>query len=47
MKRKALKKYNRLGNPWGVIISDEVLKFHDNDQRKIIRDRILEKNFDK
>lgn len=28
------KTYERLGKPWGVVISDTMLKFHDNDQRK-------------
>ncbi len=31
---RTLKTYEILGKPWGVIISDTMLKFHDNDQRK-------------
>ncbi|MBP7806651.1 nucleotidyltransferase domain-containing protein, partial [Candidatus Gracilibacteria bacterium] len=31
---KTLKAYESLGKPWGVVISDTMLKFHDNDQRK-------------
>ena len=34
---KTLKTYEKLGKPWGVVISDTMLKFHDNDQRKIYR----------
>ncbi len=37
--KKTLKTYERLWKPWGVIISDTMLKFHDNDQRKIYRDK--------
>jgi hypothetical protein len=33
--RKTLKTYERLWKPWWVVISDTMLKFHDNDQRKI------------
>lgn len=33
-----LKTYQRLWKPWWVIISDTMLKFHDNDQRKVYRD---------
>jgi len=33
-----LKTYEKLWKPWWVIISDTMLKFHDNDQRKIYRD---------
>ena len=32
---KTLKTYENLEKPWGVVISDTMLKFHDNDQRKI------------
>jgi hypothetical protein len=31
--------YKKLWKPWGIIISDTMLKFHDNDQRKIYRDK--------
>lgn len=31
--------YEALGRPWGVTISDTVLKFHDKDQRIIYRDQ--------
>lgn len=34
------KTYERLWKPWGVFISDTMLKFHDNDQRKNYRDSI-------
>jgi len=36
-----IKTYKRLWKPWGVVISDTMLKFHDNDQRKIYRDTRL------
>jgi hypothetical protein len=41
------KSYEKLGKPEWVIISDDILKFHDKDRRREIRDTILEKNFDK
>jgi hypothetical protein len=31
---RTLKTYETLGKPWWVVISDTMLKFHDNDQRK-------------
>ncbi|MBP6921672.1 hypothetical protein KBB89_03975 [Candidatus Gracilibacteria bacterium] len=31
---KTLKSYERLEQPWGVVISDTILKFHDQDVRK-------------
>ena len=39
--RKTLKNYKKLWKPFGVIISDTMLKFHDQDKRKKIRDAIL------
>ncbi len=44
---KTLRSHARLGRPEWVIISDDMLKFHDQDRRKQIRDTILEKDFDK
>jgi hypothetical protein len=44
---KTLRKYRKLWSPEGVIISDDILKFHDRDRRREIRDTILEKYFDK
>lgn len=35
---KTLKTYERLWKPWWVIISDTMLKFHDNDQRIAYRE---------
>ncbi len=35
------KSYTDLGEPFWVIISDDMLKFHDKDRREDIRDRIL------
>ncbi len=29
-----LREYERLGRPWGIIISSEMLKFHKNDRRR-------------
>ena len=45
--RKTLKTYQKLGYPKGIQITENMLKFHNNDSREAIRDRILEKNFDK
>ena len=39
--------YEKLGQPEWVIISDQMLKFHNRDRRKAIRDTIFENNFDK
>lgn len=44
---RTLSTYERLWEPEGVIISDMMLKFHDKDRRKEIREKILQKNFDK
>jgi hypothetical protein len=44
---KTMRKYKKLWKPEGVIISDSMLKFHDQDRRLEIRDTILEKYFDK
>ena len=44
---RTLKRYKQLGKPWWVILSEHMLKFHDQDKRIQIRDTILEKNFDK
>ena len=41
------RRYEKLWKPEWVIISDQMLKFHDTDKRKTIRDTILEKYFDK
>lgn len=35
---KTLKTYEKLGKPWWVVISDIMLKFHDQDKRKEYRD---------
>lgn len=37
----------KLWNPEWIIISDMILKFHDTDRRKEIRNTILKNNFDK
>ncbi len=39
--------YEKLRRPEWVIISDTMLKFHDRDRRREIRDAIIWKNFDK
>lgn len=39
--------YEQLWTPEWVIISDQILKFHNSDRRKTIRDAIMEKYFDK
>ena len=33
-----LREYERLGKPWGVIISERMLKFHPGDRRREVRD---------
>jgi hypothetical protein len=45
--RRTLKSQIKLGKPEWIIISDTMLKFHDHDKRREIRDTIFEKNFDK
>ena len=45
--KKALKSFQEKWEPAWVIISDTMLKFHDNDQRTKIRDEIMKKYFDK
>lgn len=44
---KTLKNYEWLWRPEGVIISDQILKFHDKDKRREINNGILKENFDK
>lgn len=39
--KKTLRNYERLWRPFWVKITDTMLKFHDKDRRKEIRDRIL------
>ncbi len=38
---KTLKSYEKLGKPFGIVISEKYLKFHDNDIRKKIREEFL------
>jgi hypothetical protein len=38
---RALKKKEKLWNPYGIIVSDDILKFHDNDKRIEIRDYMI------
>lgn len=42
-----LRTYEKMWRPEWVVISDQILKFHDRDRREVIRDTILENNFDK
>lgn len=37
---KTLREYERLGKPWGIVISDEFLKFHPEDRRIEIREEV-------
>lgn len=37
---KTLREYERLGKPWGIVISDEFLKFHPEDRRIEIREKV-------
>lgn len=41
---KTQRSYEKLGKPFWVIISDSMLKFHNTDRRKIIRDSLIWKN---
>ncbi len=41
--KKTLDEYERLGRPWGIVISDEFLKFHPEDRRREIRDAVERK----
>lgn len=38
---KTLKSYEKLGKPFWVIITDSMLKFHNHDKRKKIRDTLI------
>nr|MDD3720756.1 hypothetical protein [Candidatus Gracilibacteria bacterium] len=38
---KTKKTFERLGRPFGVIINNEMLKFHNNDKRIEIRDKLI------
>jgi hypothetical protein len=40
--RKAFRTWKKKGSPWGVIITPTMLKFHDADRRKEIRDALLQ-----
>ncbi len=44
---KTIKSKAKLWNPEWVIISDDMLKFHDKDRRKEISEAIFKKNFEK
>ena len=43
---KTLREYERLGKPWGIVISDEFLKFHPEDRRLEIREEVRKKLVD-
>lgn len=38
---KTLKSYKNIGKPYGIIINDDMLKFHNRDIRKKIRDELI------
>ena len=38
---KALASRRALGYPWGIIITDDMLKFHDDDRRREVRERMV------
>jgi len=38
---KTLRSYKKLGKPFWVIITDSILKFHNHDKRKKIRDALM------
>lgn len=39
---KTLKHYEKIGKPYGIIIRDDMLKFHNNDIRKQIKKELLD-----
>jgi hypothetical protein len=39
--KKTLKNYEKLNKPYWIIINDKMLKFHNNDIRKEMRDNII------
>lgn len=39
---KTLRHYEKLKKPYGIIISDNMLKFHNNDIRKQIKKELLD-----
>lgn len=41
--KRTVAEYERLGKPWGIVISDEFLKFHPEDRRMEIRDAVERK----
>lgn len=41
LKKKTMKNFEKMGRPAGVIISDDMLKFHDRDQREHIRNNFF------
>lgn len=40
--RRTFKKYEKLWKPYGIIINENMLKFHDNDKRQEISDVLFE-----
>ena len=44
---KTNESYRKLWSPSGIIVSDSILKFHNEDRREVIRNTIFENNFDK
>ncbi|MCF7906457.1 hypothetical protein K9L04_00815 [Patescibacteria group bacterium] len=39
--KKTINHKKKLENPWGVIINNDMLKFHDNDVRRKVRNEII------
>lgn len=39
---KTIKNFEKLNKPYWIIINDNLLKFHDNDQRKEIKNKLLD-----
>lgn len=37
---RTLRHWEKLGRPWGVVVTASMLKFHDKDRRKEFRDRL-------
>lgn len=41
LRPRTLASYRKLGHPYGIRVSDDVLKFHDGDRRRELRDAVL------
>lgn len=37
---RTLQHWEKMGRPWGVVVTKSMLKFHDKDQRKVIQEKM-------